>query len=105
MGRAGAIRERAEGASRLLVLLEVDADDADASADDGIWTSDRRVGEVTSGAYGHHVGKSLALAYLDRDVVEANEEVTVFVIGDPRTARILPEPPYDPTGAKLRDRA
>jgi glycine cleavage system aminomethyltransferase T len=48
---------------------------------------------------------SLALAYLDRDVVESNAEVTVFVVGDPRTARILPEIPYDPTGARLRDRA
>jgi len=27
----------------------------------------------------------------------------VFVVGEPRTARILPEPPYDPTGTKLRD--
>ena len=87
------------------MLLAVDADDTDASADDGIWIGERRVGEVTSGAYGHHVGMSLALAYLDRDVVESNEEVTVFVVGDPRTARILPEIPYDPPGAKLRDHA
>jgi len=103
IGRAGATREREEGARQLLVLLEVDADDADASADDGIWIGERRVGEVTSGAYGHHVGKSLALAYLDREVVDANEEVSVFVVGDPHTARILPEPPYDPKGTKLRD--
>jgi glycine cleavage system aminomethyltransferase T len=48
---------------------------------------------------------SLALAYLDRDVVASNEEVTVYVVGDPRTARILPEIPYDPSGAKLRDHA
>jgi dimethylglycine dehydrogenase len=105
IGREGATKERETGPDRRLVLLDVDADDTDASADDGIWIGDRRVGEVTSGAYGHHVGMSLALAYLDRDVVEAKEEVTVFVVGDPRTARILPEIPYDPPGAKLRDRA
>ena len=105
VGRAGAIKERETGPQQHLVLLDVEADDADASADDGIWIGDRRVGEVTSGAYGHHVGKSLALAYLDRDVIEADEQVTVFVVGDPRTARILPEIPYDPTGARLRDRA
>ena len=105
IGREGARKERETGPDRRLVLLAVDADDADASADDGIWIGERRVGEVTSGAYGHHVGMSLALAYLDRDVVEADERVTVFVVGDPRTARILPEIPYDPTGARLRDRA
>jgi dimethylglycine dehydrogenase len=63
------------------------------------------VGFVTSGAYGHHVGKSLALAYLDTDVAESAPEVTVFVVGDPRPATILPEIPYDPTGARLRDLA
>ena len=46
--------------------------DADASADEGIWIGDRRVGFVTSGAYGHHVGMSLALAYVDRDVAESS---------------------------------
>jgi dimethylglycine dehydrogenase len=60
------------------------------------------VGEVTSGAYGHTVGMSLALVYLDRDVADAGEDVTVYVIGDPRNARILPEPPYDPGGSRLR---
>ena len=81
----------------------MDATDADASADEGIWIADRRVGFVTSGAYGHHVGKSLALAYLERDVAASSPELTVFVVGEPRTARILPEIPYDPKGARLRD--
>jgi len=92
-----------EGAAQRLVLLEVDATDSDASADEGIWIGDRRVGFVTSGAYGHHVGMSLALAYVDRDVADAAPEMTVFVVGEPRSARILPEIPYDPTGARLRD--
>jgi len=61
------------------------------------------VGFVTSGAYGHHVGKSLALAYVDRDVAASAPELTVFVVGEPRAARILPELPYDPSGSKLRD--
>ena len=96
-------RARDEGPAQRLVLLEVDATDADASADEGIWVGDRRVGFVTSGAYGHHVGASLALAYLDRDVAETAGELTVYVVGDPRTARILPEIPYDPKGLRLRD--
>jgi dimethylglycine dehydrogenase len=103
IGAAAACREREERAALLLVLLEVDAGDADAAQDDGIWIQDRRVGFVTSGAYGHSVGKSLALAYVDRDVVDARPELTVFVVGVARTARILPEPPYDPKGARLRD--
>ncbi|HET7235956.1 MAG TPA: FAD-dependent oxidoreductase [Actinomycetota bacterium] len=103
IGREAALRERVEGPPRRLVLLEVDAADADASTDEGIWLGGRRVGLVTSGAFGHHVGKSLALAYLDANLIEAAPEVTVFVVGEERTARILPEPPYDPTGSRLRD--
>ncbi len=103
VGRAAALRERERGPDRRLTLLEVDAADADASTDEGIWVGERRVGFVTSGAYGHHVGKSLALAYLDRDVIEAGGEVTVYVVGDPRPALVLPEAPYDPAGSRLRD--
>jgi len=102
IGREAALREREEGVSQRLVLLEVDAGDADASADDGIWIGDRRVGFVTSGAYGHHVKKSLALAYVDRESIESAEDLDVYVVGEARTARILPAAPYDPTGSKLR---
>jgi dimethylglycine dehydrogenase len=103
IGRDAAVRERDSGPDRRLVLLDVDAADADASTDEGIWRAERRVGFVTSGAYGHTVGKSLALAYVDRDAIDDTEDLTVLVVGDPRTARILSEPPYDPAGRRLRD--
>ena len=43
---------------------------------------------------------SLALAYVDQEALD--EDLTVFVVGEPRAAEILPEIPYDPTGTKLR---
>jgi dimethylglycine dehydrogenase len=100
IGRDAAFRARGAGTERQLVLLDVDATDADAAQDDGVWVGDRLVGLATSGAYGHHVGKSLALAYVDRDATA--EELTVYVVGQPRRATVLPEIPYDPAGAKLR---
>jgi len=103
IGRAAALREREHGAARRLVLLAVDAADADAAKDEGIWLDGRLVGVVTSGAYGHHVGLSLALAYVDREVAAAEPELTVDVVGEPRPARILPDIPYDPLGLRLRD--
>ena len=54
----------------------------------GSGTKGRRVGFVTSGSYGHHVQKSLALAYVD-PTSPIVAELTVFVVGEPR-ARILP---------------
>ena len=105
VGREAALREREAGPSRRLVLLEVDAGDADATTDEGIWIGDRRAGYVTSGAFGHFVQKSLALGYVDLDVADERPDLSVYVVGDPRPARILPEPPYDPMGERLRTEA
>ena len=44
------------------------ATDADVSGFEPVMAQDRRVGFVTSGAYGHHVRQSLALAYVDRPI-------------------------------------
>ena len=100
-GREAAERERAEGASRRLVLLDVDASDADAAGDEPVWCGDEVVGFVTSGSYGHHVQRSLALAYVDAHIAD-DAALLVSVIGQRRPARILPEVPYDPSGALLR---
>ena len=56
------------GSAQVLVTLEVDAVDADAGGYEPVWSEDRKVGFVTSGGYGYTVGKSLAMALVDRDV-------------------------------------
>ncbi len=85
-----------------LVLLQVDSPDADATGYEPIHHDGRRIGYVTSGAYGHHVRQSLALAYVDTEWCETTDPLSVTILGKPRAARILRAPPYDPTGSKLR---
>jgi dimethylglycine dehydrogenase len=85
-----------------LVLLQIDSPEADATGYEPIHYAGRRIGYVTSGAYGHHVRQSLALAYVDTAMHDTQQTLSVTIIGQPRSARILPAPPYDPTGAKLR---
>ena len=46
--------------------MAIDSVDADVSGFEPVWSGERRIGFVTSGAYGHHVRQSLALAYVDR---------------------------------------
>ena len=41
--------------------LEVDADDADAGGNEPIYLGQDMVGRATAGAFGHFVGKSLAV--------------------------------------------
>jgi dimethylglycine dehydrogenase len=102
IGREAALKERETGPSQRLTLLAIEATNADVTGFEPVWADGKRVGFVTSGCYGHHVKKSLALAYLDRAVTDHPVPLEVHVLGELRPARILAEPPYDPRGLKLR---
>jgi dimethylglycine dehydrogenase len=102
-GRAAALAERdGAGPGKVLVTLEVDAADADASGYEPVWAAGKRVGFVTSGGYGHYVGKSLALALIDPAQAAPGTNLSVHVVGVERPARVIAPSPYDPGGAKMR---
>jgi dimethylglycine dehydrogenase len=101
IGRAAALAEKASGGERRLIALKVAATDADAIGDEPIWHGDDVVGWVTSGGFGHRVGHSIALGYVDRQYAEATD-FAVELIGERRPATRLAEPAYDPKGAKMR---
>lgn len=103
IGRDAVIKEREENATPLhLVTLEIDALDADASGYEPVWHNDRRIGFITSGAYGHTVKKSLALALVEPAFTTPGTELTCHVVGVERTAKVIPPSPYDPEGKAMR---
>jgi dimethylglycine dehydrogenase len=102
VGKEPALKERDEGARTLLVTLEIDAADADASGYEPVWRGKTRVGYVTSGGYGHTVKKSLAMALVDRGAATPGTELTVHVVGQERKARVIPASPYDPDSKAMR---
>ncbi|MEL6967793.1 MAG: FAD-dependent oxidoreductase [Pseudomonadota bacterium] len=103
VGKAAATAERdGNGAPQILVTLEVDADDADASGYEPIWSGGERVGFVTSGGYGHTVNKSLAMGLVNRDVADVGTDLSVHVVGVERGATVIPASPYDPEGLAMR---
>lgn len=68
---------------------------------DGEW---RVVGWVTSGGYAHYVQKSMAQGYVPAALAE-DESAGLFeieILGHRRPARINAEPPFDPSGEKMR---
>jgi len=74
---------------------------ADATGGEPIFKPDGTpVGRVTSGAYGYTVEKSLALGYIRN--AKAGDEVDVMILGVPHRGVILAEPPFDPSGGRLR---
>ncbi|MEM7171042.1 MAG: FAD-dependent oxidoreductase [Pseudomonadota bacterium] len=83
----------------LIEILEID--NADATGGEPVFLPDgTAVGRVTSGTYGYHVEKSLALAYLKN--VTPDTEVDVMILGRPHRGKVLAEPPFDPAGDRLR---
>ncbi|MBM4239962.1 MAG: FAD-dependent oxidoreductase [Gammaproteobacteria bacterium] len=102
VGRAAALAEKTSAGQRKLITLDIDAKDCDAIADEPIWLNGRVVGWVTSGAYGHSVGKSLALGYVDRESAQATTGFEVELIGDRRAAVRLDSPAFDPSGQRMR---
>jgi dimethylglycine dehydrogenase len=83
-----------------LDAAQTDASNADATGGEPIFRNGTGIGRVTSGAYGYHVGKSLALGYVKN--AGPGDEVEVMVLGRPHKAVILDRPPFDPEGERLR---
>lgn len=102
VGRTAALAERDAPSSRTVVTLEVDATDADATGYEPVWQDGRLVGFVTSGGYGHTIGKSLAMAMVDRSVAAPGTSLSLHIVGQEVTARVIPPSPYDPEGSALR---
>jgi dimethylglycine dehydrogenase len=103
VGRDAAIAERdGNGPARVQVTLAINAEDADASGYEPVWKDGTQVGFVTSGGYGHTVGKSLAMALVDKEFATDGTALTVHVVGAERTAKVIAASPYDPGGKAMR---
>ena len=102
VGREAALADRDAEQPHKLVALEIDSIDADAWGYEPVWYGEEYAGFVTSGTYGHTVGKSLALAYVKTPFLDSSNGLSVHIVDQPRPAVILPEPPYDPGALKMR---
>ena len=102
IGRAAALAEKEKGPSQILMTFAVDATDADAAGYEPIWRGEKMVGFVTSGGYGHRVGTSIAMGYVDAEEAGHADGFEISILGDRRAARPVREALYDPTNALAR---
>jgi dimethylglycine dehydrogenase len=102
VGRAATMASRQQGPRILLAYLEVDAGDNDCRGNEPIYRHGRQVGLTTGGAYGFAVEKSLAIAYLEPQLVDVGAEFDIALLGETRKAHIIAQPAYDPENARLR---
>ena len=102
IGKEAALEERDTGGVRTLVTLSIDTQAHDAIGDEPIFHDGNVVGWVTSGGYGHTIGTSLAMGYVDNAVAKHTEGFAVELVGKICPAIRLAEAPVDPKGSRMR---
>ncbi len=86
-----------------LVIVRLDTDDADAAGGEPVFLTDGTpVGRVSSGAYGHGAGASIALCFIRTGQARPGTRVDVAILGRPHPGVILEQPPFDAGGSRLR---
>ncbi|MBK0400248.1 FAD-dependent oxidoreductase [Limibaculum sp. M0105] len=102
IGKAAALKEKAEGPGRRLCVFEVDALDADVVGDEPIRVDGELVGFCTSGGYAHYVGKSVAIGFLPVGLIEEGRAAEIDILGERRAAQVVTRPLFDPEAQRMR---
>lgn len=101
VGKGAAVKEKEVGVSKKLTVLSIETD-TDVSGDEAVMHKGECVSYITSGAYGHFVGHSLAMTYLPVELIDSAVDLEVEILGEFYKAKIVAQPLYDPSGVKMR---
>jgi 4-methylaminobutanoate oxidase (formaldehyde-forming) len=101
IGREALVRKRDSPAPERLVCLALDDPRSVALGSEPVRHGGQVVGRVTSGGYGYSVGRSIAYAFVPRELT-AGAQVEVDIFGTWVGGRVAEEPLYDPKGARVR---
>jgi heterotetrameric sarcosine oxidase gamma subunit len=107
VGRDALLRQRDKPLARRLLSFTLDDPEPLLLGDEPIWRDGALVGRITSGAYGHTLGRSVGMGYVahadgvDAGFVRAGRwQLEIATERFTATARL--EPPYDPRSARVR---
>ncbi len=85
-----------------IVYTEIAAADTDARGGEPALAGDRCIGVITSGAYGHRVGKSLAFACVEPAFSTPGARFDIQIQGERRAATVLGAAAFDPDNVRMR---
>jgi len=107
VGRDALLRQRDKPLTRRLVMFTLDDAEPLLLGDEPIYRDGVLVGRITSGAYGHTLGRSVGMGYVthadgvDAAFVRAGRwQLEIALERFAATAHL--EPPYDPKSARVR---
>ena len=107
IGRDALLRQRETRLTKRLVQVALDDPEPLLYHNEPIWRDGKLVGRTTSGAYGHHLGRAIALGYLHEDAGVDAEYVRsgryeIEVAGVRHAAKASLDPLYDPKSLRIR---
>jgi dimethylglycine dehydrogenase len=102
IGRDALAKRHAAGPVRKLVSIQLDTDKLPAQPGASVMVDGRVVGTVTSGDWGHRVGKNLAYAFVEPAFATTGTQFTVDCIGHDIAAQVIASGPYDPENSLVR---
>ena len=107
IGREALLRQAERPLTKRLVQFALRDPEPMLYHNEPIWSGDRIVGRTTSGAYGHHLGRALALGYVTHPegvsaglIAEGGFEIEVAGTRFAATASLAPL--YDPKSLRVR---
>ena len=108
IGKAAILRQREQGVRKRMVVLTLDDPEPLLLGDEPIYRDGVLVGRTTSGAYGHTLGRSVGMGYVEHDpAVEPSFIRSGSYEIEVATERFLASAglraPYDPNGKRVRE--
>ena len=107
IGKGALLRQREVGLNKRLAVFAVDDPEPILLGDEPIFRDGEPVGRITSASYGHTVGRSVGMGYvenesgIDADFVRSGTyELEIMTARHPATASFRPA--YDPRGERVR---
>jgi len=85
-----------------LTPLIIETDDIDVTNNEAVVKNGESIGYITSGGFAHYVGKSIAYAYLDKNILKSKEKFQVEINGTFYDCSVIKEALYDPKGERMR---
>ncbi len=108
VGREALLRQRESGVTRRLAVFVLDDPQPLVLHNEPIWHDGELVGRITSGMFGHTVGRAVGLGYVRRDDGPVTEDwlaaggYEVEVANERFAASASLRGPYDPGNARIR---
>src|SRR5205807_6447939 len=108
VGRETLVRQREAGVRRRLVALALERADLLLYHNEPIWRNGELVGAISSGAFGHTLGRSLGLGYVANGGAPVSAEwitageYQVEIASERIPARVSLQPFFDPAGERVR---